>query len=420
VKTLSAILLIVSTSLIGFSQSSFNADDFDLDTSNFVFGVRSEAYSNSTSLTATVLNATFTGGYITPENKANILSRTQPINNSAMYWNTSLFFSQRIDSLFGKKKSKLAYFVNIADRQENLALFSENATLLILNGNKQFAGQSVSLLPLEFNQFQYKQFQVGINKRSSTGSYFSIGLSFLYGQKNTTGTSDQLDVLTSEYGDRLSTDAQFIIQQTEQNNTAPFNYNGVGASLDFVGKFDMYLLPDSTNPATFHFSVKDMGFINWHATSQETEIDTFYSYNGLYVENIFDPNSNISGDNPQDIFDSIVTKKNNAYTTIIPTTIHFYLEQYWNKWNFTLGGSHRINAYYYPYFYGKVGYLVRDKWMFSGQLNYGGYGNLGGGAEVKYITPNYNIRLGSSNLEGFMAPTKYAGQSVYVLLSFRI
>ena len=419
-KIFNIILLLFATSFSGFSQGTFNADDFNLDSNNFVFGIRSEAYSNSTSLSATVLNASFNGGYITPENKENILSRTNSINNAAMYWNTSVFFSQRIDSLFGKNKSELAYFVNIADRQENLALFSENATLLILNGNKQFAGQSVSLIPLEFNKFQYKQLQVGINKEYSTGSFFSIGLSFLYGQKSIHGSTDRLDILTSQYGDRLSTDAQFVVQQTEQNNTGLMNYNGAGASLDFVGKFDMYLLPDSTNPATFHFSVKDMGFINWHATSQETEIDTFYSYNGIYVENIFDPNSAISGDNPQDIFDSIVTKKNRAYTTVIPTTIHFYLEQYWNKWNFTIGGSHRINAYYYPYFYGKAGYLVRDKWMFSGQLNYGGYGKLGGGVEVKYLTPNYNLRLGSSNMEGFIAPTKYAGQSIYVLLSFRL
>lgn len=419
-KVFSAIFLLFTTSLLGWSQGTFNADDFDLDTNNFVFGIRSEAYSNSTSLTATVLNAAFSGGYISPENKENILKRTNSINNLALYWNTSLFFSQRVDSLFGKKKTNLAYFVNIADRQENLALFSENASNLILFGNKQFASQSVSLIPLEFNQFQYKQLQIGINQEFSTGSFFSIGLSFLYGQSNTNGTSDRLDILTSQYGDRLSTDAQFVIQQTEQNNTEFMNYSGAGASLDFVGKFDMYLLPDSANPATFHFSVKDVGFIHWHATSIETEIDTFYSYNGLYVENIFDPNSTMSGDNPQDIFDSIVTKKNTAYTTVIPTTIHFYLEQAWRKWKFTLGGSHRINAYYYPYFYGKTGYLVRDKWMFSGQMNYGGYGKLGGGLEVKYITPKYNLRLGSSNIEGFIAPTKWAGQSIYVLLSFRI
>ena len=414
------ILSILIIPIMGVSQSVFSTDDFVLDSNKMVFGIRSEVYNNSNSLTAVILNSAFYGGYISREDRQHILSRTREVNNSGVFWNNSLFFAHRIDTLFGKKRDNLSHFVNINDKQENMALFSKNATELLLFGNKSFAGKSAALTPLSFKSFHYTQFQWGLSKTYESGNYFSVGVSFLYGQTNKNLKTDRFDVLVSEYGDRISVDADFMLQESDINNTQFMAYNGAGASIDFVTKFKMNLLKDSSNLATFHFSVTDLGFISWNGTSTETKADTFYTYNGVTVDKIFNPSASTSGNQPNEIWDSVSTQRKTSYITIIPSTIHFYLEQEFKKWNFKLGGAHRLNAFYYPFFYGKAGRFLTDKILLSGQLNYGGYGNFGGGLEIKYITPTFDIKLGSTNLEGFITPTKLAGQSVYLQMRFKL
>jgi hypothetical protein len=401
-------------------QSVFTNSDFELDTNKVTFGIRSEAYNNSNAITSSILNTVLYGGYISVEERQRIIGRTKSTNNTGSILNTSIFYVRRIDSLFGKETSNISFFLNIADRQENLSIFSQNAAQLILFGNKQFAGESVRLTPFDFNRIHYSQFQIGLTKSFKSGNKFQVGLSFLYGQSNQNSNTERLNLLISKYGDRIGTDTELSIFQTDQNNTNFMSYNGAGASIDLSGVFNLQLLNDTTNTAKFHISIQDFGVIQWHASSTEIKADTFYTYEGIYVQNVFDPNSITSGSNPKEIFDSISTVTHKSHTTFIPSTIRFYLEQRYNNCLFTIGGAQRLNAFYYPFFYGKAGYYFNPKWLLSGQINYGGYGLLGGGLEIQYITPKYNFKLGSTNLEGFIAPTKIAGQSIYFLLSYKI
>ena len=272
-----------------------NQDYKTNDSTKIVFGIRSDGFNNSNALTARVLNNVFYGGFIDDTQKDHMINRAKPINSSGSILNASLYYSQRIDSLNGKKQSGLNFFGNLASRQENLVLFSDKALQFTLNGNKQFANQTVSLTPLEYNHFRYTQFQFGLRKDFKNGNGFTFGASFLYGNTSQYITVDRLDVLISETGDRLSTDAEIIMNETNTDNQNYMAYNGAGLSFDLEGRFAVQLLADSTNPGIFHFAISDLGFIQWHGNSTQTEIDTFYSYSGLHVENIFDPNSNITG-----------------------------------------------------------------------------------------------------------------------------
>ncbi|MGB1004598.1 MAG: hypothetical protein ACPGVC_10220 [Salibacteraceae bacterium] len=401
----------------GQIEDHFN-DYIFKDSTSIKFGIRSRALNNSTALTANVLNSVMYGGYIDETQKKSMLNRANPINTTGSIWNSSVYVSKKIDSIKGKPQSDLHFFLNMADKQENLGVFTEEALKLVLNGNKQFAGQTISIDPLGFNSFQYKKFQIGFGKGFSNGNGISLGISFLYGQQNRQGLADRLDLIFSEYGDRISTDAEIDIYETEIAQSA-FTYNGAGASIDIQGRFKVQLLPDSSNAGSFNFSISDLGFINWHGNSTHTKVDTFYSYQGTYIENIFDPNSESSGD-PSNIWDSVSVKTNKSFTLQTPATIHFYLIQEYNNMIFTVGGAHRISAYYYPYFYGKFGYQLNSAFTVSGQINAGGYGNFGGGAEIAYSKTNFLLTLGSTNLEGFIAPTKWGGQSVYFQVAFKL
>ena len=402
------------------AQFQFDASQYQLNNNDFIIGLRGEAFSNSNALTSSALNKGLFGGHISNSEKDEILTRLSPVNRTGAFLNTSIFFVQRIDTLFDKPKKELSYFVNIANRLENLSAYSDNFTKLALNGNKQFAGQSVALAPLDLNQTQYSQFQFGFNTTSNSGNVFTIGLSFLYGQNQIRGTAERLDLIVSENGDRLSTDAKLLVNQSEINNDSFMSYNGAGASLDFTGKFKIALIADSTNKAVFHFSITDLGFIQWFAKSEETKVDTFYSYSGVHPTNIFDSESPTYYENPEEIWDSISTTSNLSYTSSTPVTLRFYLAQNWNDWIFTLGVTHRVNGFYIPYVYAKAGFNLNRNWLISGQLNYGGYGNFGGGIGVNYSTRNYDIKLGSTNITGFLAPQELSGQSIYVLLKMKI
>jgi hypothetical protein len=230
--------------------------------------------------------------------------------------------------------------------------------------------------------------------------------------------TDRLDVSISDYGDRISADTELDIYQTE-NIGSLLDYRGAGASVDIQGRFTIQLLPDSSNPGIFHFSITDFGFINWHATSTLTKVDTFYSYRGTYIDNVFDQNANLSGD-PGSLWDSLSTTNNESFTLYTPATIHFYLKQTVQKMELTLGGAHRTLAFFHPYFYGRFGYQLTPLLMLTGQINYGGYGNLGGGIELIYEKPNYLIKLGSTNVEGFISPTKWGGQNIYFQTAIKL
>lgn len=402
-----------------FCQVEDSFKDYHLaDSTKMTFGIRSDAFNNSSALTATALNTVFYGGRIENDQKNAMIDRANPINTSGSIWNSSLFFSHKLDSFNGIAQNDLHYFVKLADRQENLGVFTDNALKLVLNGNKQFAGQTISLDPLAFNSFHYTQLQLGFGKDFKSGNGISVGVSFLYGQNNRKGDADRLDVLISDNGDRISTDAELDIYETENTNSF-MAYNGAGASLDIQGRFSVQLLSDSSNPGKFHFSITDFGFINWHGSSTHTKVDTFYSYQGVYIDNVFDPNSSTSGQ-PDNIWDSVSSQNRESFILYTPATIHFYLLQTLNQMEFTIGGAHRTLAYFYPYFYGRFGYHLNSTFMVTGQLNYGGYGNFGGGAEVVVTQKNYLVKLGSTNLEGFINPKKWGGQSLYIQASIRL
>ncbi len=407
--------------LIGSSQMVFKLTDMAVDTSNKIkFGVRSEAYSNSSALTARATNAGLFGGYITPEEKQFMLDRATYENNTGNFFNTSVYFAKRIDSIQGSPKSNLSFFLNISDRQEAYALFSENLLKLALYGNKQFAGENVEYSPLDFYQYHYNQFQFGFNKMYSNNVKLGIGVSFLYGQTNRRGTSPELSIFTSETGDQFSGTAKILIHQSDPNNTQYLAYNGAGASVDVFTEFPIHFSSDSSNPAKFMASISDLGMINWNASADEIRIDTTFVYQGVEVENVFDPNSNLINSNPSDYLDSLSTKTKVGYTTVLPFTVYLQLNQALGKSTFTGGFSLRQNAYYAPFFYGKYGYSLNSKLDLIAQLNYGGYGNFGGGLEVKYDSKNVNLRLGATNVEGFINPSKWAGESIYVLVGFKI
>lgn len=401
------------------AQSVFQLEDMRPgDSTNILIGIRSEGFVNSNALSGRASNAGFFGGYITPEQRQFMLDRAGTENTVGEFLNNSVFFAKRIDSLFGKQKAGLSFFVNITDRQEANSVFSKNALNLVMFGNKQFAGKTISLAPLGVNQYRYNQFQLGINKTYTNDVRLGIGLSFLYGQNNQSGYAETLDLYTSESGDEISGNADLELNQTDPINAKPFAFNGAGASMDVSIDFPMSLSHRILKDARFKVSVYDLGFINWHSSSHKSELKGPFEFDGVTVDNIFDNQSN--EEDLGEYLDSLINKDTVSYTSFIPASLNLELKQEFESSQISLGFLYRHNAFFKPFLYAKYGHDLGTNFNLSAQLNFGGYGKFGGGLELKYTGSHIDLKLGSTNIEGFLNPDKWAGQSIYILLAYKL
>lgn len=414
-----ALFLLVGTS--AWAQTNFQNISFNYDTSHvYEVGILSNAYSNSNCLTAVVMNTALSGGYVTREDRQYMSDRAETFNNAGTWLNTTMYYAQRLDSLFGKEKTGITFFGTLSDRQDNYGQFSKNSLNLALFGNKQFLGQTVLLGPTEFTQLRYQQLQLGWNKEYESGVNVSVAASYLYGQSLRRGRTNNLELIHSEYGDTIGISGQVIYQQTAPGSSNFMDYNGSGFSLALAASFPIHLIKDSNQVGRFEFTLSDVGYIFWNGTMEEYFLDTTYAYTGQKINNLFDPSAPTDGLAPDELIDSLFTKSNTAPTTTLPFTASGRLVQPWNKWTFAIGGVIRYQAFFREFFYAEASYKIGNHWAASGVFNYGAYGNFGGGASLQYFSNAMDITVGSTNLEGFIAPTKAAGQNIYVALKWKI
>ena len=415
------ILCTSSVAEVVFAQSTFLLSDFDLDNSQKSrIGIRAEGLSNSTALSGKATNAGLFGGYITEEERQFMLDRSKEENITGNFSNLSVYFAHRIDSLDGDPKSHLTYFFQVTDRQEINALFSQDALSVALFGNKQFAGDTAKFSPLSYNQYRYNQLQMGINKTYSNGFKFGLGLSFIYGQSNISGTSPQLYVYTTPTGDQIKGAAKVVLNQTDPQHRDLFAYNGAGASMDLSINFPIHLISDSTRPARFIAAISDLGFVNWNSKSEEFLVDSVFTYSGSDISNVFDPAGGITSGTPGDYLDSISTKTHVAYTSVLPYTIFVQLKQEFQNSEVSVGLTFRDYANYSAFFFTTYSRFFGEHWNLGGQVNFGGYGKLGFGVHAGFDSKKIVAKLGSSNVEGFINPKKWAGQSLFLTLGYKI
>lgn len=406
------LFLSVLISHVGMTQSILNPFEFSLDSNQQMsFGFVSEGYSNSTALSGRATSAGLFGGYISREDRQYMIDRASDENNTGNFFNTAVYFNTRLTD-------SSSLFFQVTDRQEANAAFSKNTLQLVLFGNKQFAGQSIELTPLDYNQYHYNQIQVGYQKTFPSKARLSIAGSFLYGQQQQSLDVDRLSLFTEDNGTQISGMAQLELNQSDPGNANLWAYNGYGASIDLWTEFPIKIFGENKKPATFSFGLTDVGFIQWNGNSQKTKASSYYEYEGVLLPNLFNLEGDETNLNPGDYLDSVTVVTRGEYTSNLPFTINVSFLQEWGKSTAQVGFTHRNNANYYPFFYGKYGYSLSQTWQLFGQINYGGYGKLGGGLELAYHGEHHVFRIGSTNLEGFINPDKWAGQSIYLQLGF--
>lgn len=309
----------------------------------------------------------------------------------------------------------IGWFVGVADRTHVNGSYRKELFDLAAFGNAQYAGQSVSLSPLQFNLLTYTQVQAGILKtvRKQKGSWnLGFGLSLLFGKQNLNLKINEAELYTDSDGEYLEGSLSGVIRSSSASGTQYFDANGIG----FSGSFNVGY---STDKWGILLEADDIGLINWNKDVKQTDLDTAFRFDGVEVD-LFsggDAFANVATDSILNGLATDVALGN--YTTATPGSIrlegHYMLNK--KQLRLYLGVHYRFAPGYVPYAYVGTNSPLGKGFSIDGRFAYGGFGSWNLGLEVsKRFGKHVEIRLGTNNLEGFVLPMVGTSQSAYASL----
>lgn len=389
-----------------FAFSSFSS--FSNDSAKFSAGTFGDAFLNSPSLNNLFFHQFRKGGYLSEEIKDDISGNLRAGNRLGADLGYGVFFSQKI-------KAGWNYTLQVSDRAHINAQFPKDLFDLGFYGNKKFEGDTAVLDNTDFNYLRYQQIQAGIVSTSGKTIRYGLAISFLKGEENYFAKFNRARLFTEENGERLEADLNGEIHRTDTANKGIDAFHGWGISSDLFAEFAFKI---KEHNSLFRAEINDAGAIQWNKKSLVYKADTSIQFEGIYISDIFQLNDSVlkslSPDTlSEDLLSSQVMKN---YVTYLPALIKLGWMLDVDKFLFSFGIAHRLNANYNPFISFKTGYKFSSSFSASSKLSYGGYGKIALGAEVNLALKNFMLLAGTNNLEGLVFPGYSGGNSAFVAL----
>ena len=236
-----------------FSQTEYGLSKYFTDSASVSVGVIGEYSINSTVLSNEFYNFFIQGGYIDTEAKDRISGRLRTSNQLGGDVNFGIYYAQKIDSLFGKARHKLNYFINISNRWHFDVRFSDDLFNLGFYGNKIFAGQTAELGDFNLNLLKYQQFELGLMNSNDSGKQYGFGISFLKAEEHFYINSNRADLYTETTGEYVDLNMNLQINQSDTASRGLQAFNGWGLSTDLF-----YQLPYNLFRENDYWEVKNL------------------------------------------------------------------------------------------------------------------------------------------------------------------
>ncbi|MFZ9955995.1 MAG: hypothetical protein ACO3E1_07695, partial [Flavobacteriales bacterium] len=151
-----------------------------------------------------------------------------------------------------------------------------------------------------------------------------------------------------------------------------------------------------------------------------SSMDTTLRFEGIEIDNIFAiQDSTFENINAQSIAGDGLKTEKAARWMLLPLTIHANYRHYLNAKNYIEGDIFYKNwGTYVPKLI--VAYGRRFNGCLSAELNggYGGYGTYHAGANFSVDCRNLQLKVGASDLLGFIIPKQFSNQGVYLMASY--
>ena len=417
--------LLLSSSV--YSQYKFTPDPFghnspqfspfenyiDIDYNHPYLSLNSELTGNSNGLTNDFINQFYLGHFLDTDLKTNNLNRLQTQNNLLGYnWITELKVN------IPSKHRGLSYFAAFEDHNYYDIYYDKDLYRLVFFGNRDFAGQFMTLGNQSFTIMKFQQIKAGVVKTwfgKSHVNVFSAGLGINNGQTFLNYDIPKATFFTQSNAEYISMDLQMNMHRSDTVSSKFGAENGLGMSLDLS-----FYHRDAHN--SFEIKLQNLGFITWNKHSQYYDKDTSIRFEGVNISNIFNLDAEnihlLTGDSLNNEF--VHSDKTARFTNRIPMRGSINYTRY--LWHNRLSLSFSLVNYYYLHFNPLICFepsykikIKRSAINISPNVKYGGYGNLNYGLGISAsVNSKFYIELRTDYLNGYMDPKNSSGLGGYV------
>ena len=386
--------------------------DIFTDSAKARVGFASDCFANANALSADFINTFYRGEYIDAKLKDNILVRTKNSNRVGAELNNGIFAAFQLDSFCHKAGFNL--FFSIRDRQHFDMHYSKDFYKVAFYGNAAYAGKVANFSNFSLNLIRYQQIQVGLfSSKLDSNARWGISFSFLKGEQYQSILAKKTELFTSADGQYLTFATQMEMAASNPSNKGISAMNGAGVSMDLYFQAPLRTKIGETK---IEVSVSDIGMIRFNENSLYRSQDSVFRYDGLRINSIFDIQDSTFMKTSQDsILNHILPPRKRSVSATLPSTLNLSIQTKLNEHFYLTGGIHHIfNANYKFLAYVKGNIYFNKLVMFSATIGYGGYGGFNSGIGIGVNTKKgYSFYTGSSNIEGFISPSKTAGRAAY-------
>lgn len=368
-----------------------------------VIGLHGNVYQQSDGVTNSFVNKFLNSGFIDEALKdGQRVSGSENLFGAGFQFGISALIAP--DSLFGSDRFGLR--VGLSHHDDLSLRFDEDVFNAVFYGNKQFAGQSVSLSNSGFRYQRFQQLQIGFFEKS-TMSYVSVGL--ISGNQFIDLGFDEASLYTSPSGSfvELAADGRFFLSDTAK--TAGLAMNGIGAALSFEVNIPFRFNRRPNRPSYLRIGGQNVGFTRWSDQTVQYEIDSTYNYQGFLVDDLAafgDLNNELDN-----VVDSLLPSSTvDAHYMTTPGWLYLsWLSPLSDEFYYELEVRAKIYAYHLPVFAGSLLYQPNKKWLVGFRATYGGYGGYDGIGAFRaglfasaFVGRRFMFNVSSDNLTGWV------------------
>jgi len=419
-KVLYIFIVICATNAVS-GQSHFSISDYGVDSSRMSMGLYGEYQLGSTALTNRLYMDILRGNHIEKKVFDKVSKRLVKFNKAGGDMNYGLFFSHKIDTLFGERG--FSYYVNIAERIHGDALFTDDLFTVLFYGNKSFVGDTAEMGTFNSNFLHYQQMQLGLIKVNEDKSVWGVGLAFLKGQEFNEVNIGRANLYTSPLNININNELDLLYRSVESDPAKRrlSDMNGWGVSVDAFYQVPYHVLQNAEEDESnwkgyLRIEANDLGFITWDNKSMTTFKDSVINNAGVWFPaGVVLPST--WADDQADSLDQVVKPEEmfGSFANILPGIFHLKMYQENTGGLYvSMGTVLRLFANYSPMIYLSGGKKLSERILVGGVMEFGGYGRFNFGIHTGISIGGFEIDIGSRSLGGFIFPMSSGTSSVYV------
>ena len=295
--------------------------------------------------------------------------------------------------------------------------FTDDAYLLVMDGNKAFAGKTADLSNTKYNYLKYSQIKLGLFKEHAQNhSEYGFQLAINLGNQFEEFEAHHAALYTDGDGKSMELSGDFDYLESGYIGKNDGVVQGVGAGLDLFYEIEKY------QHYQFKVEVANIGFIVWNKESLEYAKEEHVDFEGVEVDNIFKmPNSILPANMTDSLHDYIIANGHRgSHATYTPLEIDVVYQYFINNnISATARFRHKLFGLYSPYFQIGANYHIKEKYHIGADINYGGYTKLNIGLSLSMeINDNFVLNLRSRYLSGIYG-SKFSGIGGFAQIDYK-